>query len=409
MKFKYSARNQQGELQVGVVEAASRQAAVAILSGHQLYVLSIEDAERQTLATRLSSWFSRVKSADLVIFARQLSTLLEAKIPLADGLKNLYRQTENKILREVVFDIMTDVSSGVSFSQALGRHPGVFSDFFINMIRAAEVTGRVDEAMTFLADYMEKQEVLNSKIKNAMIYPAFVIGLFFVVILVMVVYVFPQVKPIFEETGVALPLYTQILLGFGDFVLAWWWAIIGIVVAVGAVVADYIKTDEGRVLMNELQLKIPVMGNLFRKMYVARFAQSASVLVKGGVSIVQAVRITARTMGNYIYEEELNIVADKIKQGQLMSQALEQSPNFPLLVANLVAVGESTGRLDSLLSKTYDFYSRQVDDTVGNLVELIQPILMIGIALFVGLLFASILMPIYNLAQAFKKLRFIWG
>jgi len=212
---------------------------------------------------------------------------------------------------------------------------------------------------------------------------------------------FLLLKPIFEETGVALPFYTKAILGVGDFFLAWWWAIIAIFILVGSVLIDYFKTDEGRALVNDLQLRVPVLGDLFTKIYVTRFAQSAGVLIKGGVSIVQALRISARTIGSVVYEDELEEVAEKVKEGQLMSQALEQAEHFPILVSNLVAIGESTGRIDDLLKKVADFYIRQIDEKVANLVELIQPLLMVFIAVFVGFLFASILLPIYNLAQAF--------
>ena len=269
------------------------------------------------------------------------------------------------------------------------------------MVRAAEMTGRVDEAMSYLADYLEKEDVLTGKIKNALIYPAFVIGLFVLVVGIMVVYVFPQIKPIFEETGVVLPIYTRIILGSGDFILTWWWAILAMVIIFLVVIIDYLGTEEGKILINDLELKIPVVGDLFNKIYVTRFTQSASVLIKGGVSVVQAIRITARTIGNVVYEDELLKIADMVKEGQLLSRALESSTYFPLLVANLTAIGESTGKLDQLLSKVADFYTRQIDDKVSNLVELIQPAMMVVIGLFVGVLFASILMPIYNLAQAF--------
>lgn len=401
MKFKYTARNKDGEMQVGNVEAASREAAAAVLNTHDLFILSIESAEKRTITSTLSGFLNRVRSKDLVIFSRQLATLLEAKVPLGDSLKNLYRQTENKVLKEVVFDISADISAGVSFSQALQKHPNVFSDFFINMIRAAEVTGRVDESMSFMADYMEKQDVLNNKIKNALIYPAFVVGLFVLVVGVMVVYVFPQIQPIFEETGVALPIYTKIILGTGEFILTWWWALLIITIVVAVALIDYVRADEGRALMNELQIRLPILGDLFQKVYITRFSQAVSVLIAGGVSVVQAIRISAHTIGNVVYEEELERIAERVKEGELMSRALEQSQQFPLLVANLVAIGESTGKLDKLLLKISDFYTRQVDEKVASLVELIQPALMVAIGLFVGILFASILLPIYNLAQAF--------
>lgn len=402
MKFAYSARTQAGELQTGSVEAVNREAALNILTGHQLFILTLESLERRRLADTLFGFFNRVKLLDLVVFTRQFATLLEAKIPLSDSLKTLSRQTRNMILKETVGELSADIDAGLTLSQALEKHGKIFSEFFVNMVRSAEVTGRMEEVMTFLADYIEKEAALLSKVRNALIYPIIVVALFIVVAGLMLTTVIPQVKPIFEEAGVQLPLFTKILLSSGDFLLNWWWALIMVVAVLFFLVIDYLETEEGKAVFDQFRVEIPVIGNLFRKLYVARFAEALSVLLKGGVPVAQAIEIAGHTIGNYVYQDLLHEAAEGVRRGELLSQIFEKSQvYFPPLVAQMIAIGETTGRLDDMLARISKFYTREVENIVNNLVELIQPALMVAIGILVGLLFASILLPMYDLAQAF--------
>ncbi len=402
MKFAYTARTQTGELQTGSVEAVNREAALNILTGHQLFILTLESLERRRFADTLFGFFNRVRLVDLVVFTRQFATLLEAKIPLSDALKTLARQTRNVILKEAVGELSADIDAGLTLSQALEKHGKIFSEFFVNMVRSAEVTGRMEEVMTFLADYLEKEAVLLSKVRNALIYPVIVVALFIIVAGLMLTTVIPQVKPIFEEAGVQLPFFTKILLLSGDFLLNWWWALIMGVAVLFFLVLDYLETEEGKAVFDQFRVEVPVIGNLFRKLYVARFAEALSVLLKGGVPVAQAIEIAGHTIGNYVYQDLLHEAAEGVRRGELLSQIFEKSQvYFPPLVAQMIAIGETTGRLDDMLSRISRFYSREVDNIVGNLVELIQPALMVSIGVLVGLLFASILLPLYDLAQAF--------
>ena len=383
------------------MEAANREGAVAILLTHELFVLSIEPVVQDVWYNRILEFFKRVKTQDLMIFTRQFATLLASQVPLSDSLSNLYKQTTKPVLKEAVYEIANDIDAGFSLSQALERHRGIFSEFYINMVKSAEVTGRLGEVLDFLADYLEKQSALLSKVKNALTYPAFIIVLFFVVVIVMVTMVFPQITPIFAQANLELPFFTRVLLGFGNFMTNWW---LFLVIAFGVVVfvlVDYFQTNEGKVVLDTLLLKIPIVGPLFKKLYISRFAESARVLIKGGLTIPQAVEISSHTIGNSVYEELLHDVAQQIRKGKLLSQTLATMPEFPPLVSQLLSVGEATGRLEDLLSKINDFYSRQVEDTVDNLVTLIQPILMVLIGGVVAILFAAVLLPIYNLSQVF--------
>jgi len=401
MKFSYKARTKDGELQVGNVEASSKEMAMNILLNHGLFILNIEPVFEESFLSRIGEFFKRVKVQDLMVFTRQFSTLLSSQVPLADSLNNLYRQATKPILKETIYEITTDVNSGFSLSQALEKHPGVFSEFYVNMIRSAEVTGRLSEVLDFLADYLEKQANLISKVKSALTYPIFVIFLFFIVVIIIVTMVFPQIMPILEESKVELPLTTRILLGFSNFVSDWWWSLLLVFLVVAFVLIDYFQTKEGKVVRDIFILKIPVLGKMFQKLYIARFAESSRVLIKGGLTIPQSIEISSRVIGNSIYEELLHNAAEEIRKGKLLSKAIAAMPEFPPLVHQLISVGEQTGRMEELLGKINSFYTREVEDIVENLVSLIQPVLMVFIGLIIAFLFASILLPIYNISQSF--------
>lgn len=401
MKYSYQARDKSGELQVGTVEAASREAALNILTGHDLYILSLETFKEANWTDRVLQFFRRAKRKDLMIFSRQFATLLSAKISLSSGLKTLYKQTQNIALKETVNELVSDIDAGLSLSQSLERHPQVFSDFYINMVRSAEITGRIESVMDFLADYLEKEVALISRVRNALIYPVMVIVLFGVVAGLMITLVLPQLAPIFEESGTNLPFFTAALMNIGIFTAQWWWIITVVLLVFVFLLLDYFRTPEGRVVYDELSVKLPVLGNLSQKVIIARFAEATSVLIKGGIPVTQAIEIASHTVDNVVYKDVLHEAAEKIRAGELMSEALEKSGAFPALVCQLLAVGEATGRLEELLSRIASYYTREVDDLVANLVELIQPALIVVIGGFVGVLFASILLPIYNLAQMF--------
>ncbi|MBI2594801.1 MAG: type II secretion system F family protein [Candidatus Colwellbacteria bacterium] len=402
-RFRYKARTQKGELQIGFVDAATRNEAVNLLGGHKLYVLLLEEIRKGGWYNRTIGYFNRVKTKDLVIFTRQFATLLSAEIALSDALQTLERQTINPSLRAVIREVVTDVDSGLSLSQALEKHDYVFSPFFINLIRSAEITGRVAEAVNYLADYTEKQSVLMSRVRNALMYPAVTILLFMVVVGVMAAKVFPAIGPVFIEAGVELPLFTKILIGVGEIIAGWWWAILLTLILLVFFTLDYLRTTEGRTLRDEILLRLPFFKNLLKELYVARFAESLSVLLKGGIPIAQAIEITGRVIGSAAYRDLLHQMAIDVTRGETLSQSLLKKQDFfPPLVSQMVGIGEATGRLGELLGRISQFYTREVDDIVDNLVELIQPVLMIAIGVFVGLLFASILIPIYSLVQSLR-------
>lgn len=402
VKFNYTARTRAGELQTGTITSATREKALSILSQNELFVLELSEAIETYWYDRLASYFKKVKMKDLMIFSRQFATLLEARVSINDSLRTLYDQTTSKRLKEVIFGLANDVDAGLSLSQALERHPDIFGEFYVNMVRSAEVTGRMDEVLMFLADYLEKEHALISRVRNALIYPIIVIGLFIIVAAIVVLVVVPTLAPIFEESNVPLPIFTRVLIAIANFVGNWWWALLLLLIGILAFGLDYIKTPEGRALFDELKLKIPVIGKLLSKLYVARMAESIGVLLEGGIATTQSIEITSHTVGNVLYSDLLHESAERVNAGELLSQAFKRYPeHFPPLLSQMVAVGENTGRLDDMLHRVSKFYTGEVDDIVANLVELIQPGLIIAIGLLTGLLFASMLLPLYDLARTF--------
>lgn len=402
MRFEYRARTEQGELQAGFVDSASRDAALDILRSHNLFVLSIEEAGGPPWYLKLVGFLNKVRIKDLMLFTRQFAILLESKVPLSESLRTLENQTKKPVLKEAVREIYDSVSAGLALSQALERRSDIFSEFYINMIRPAEVTGRLEQAMAFLADYLEKETIWISRIRNALIYPAVVVALFIVVAAVMLVVVFPQLQPVFAEAHITLPLITVIFLGAGNFILRWWLAMILVTGLLIMLIIDYTRSNEGRIVMDELKVRIPVLGELFKKIYVARFAESVSILIKGGIPLIQAVEISGNSIQNSVYGEILHEISEGIKRGDQLSALLSaDDKHFPPLVGQMVAIGEGSGKMEDVLSKVSSLYTREVNDLLDNLIELIQPALIVVIGGMVGLLFASILIPIYNLARSF--------
>jgi type IV pilus assembly protein PilC len=401
MKFKYQAKTKEGATQVGFVEAVDRDSASSILASHDLFVLSVVADRPPTMLDNLAGFFGRVRRKDIIIFTRQLATLLEARLPLNNALKILYQQTTQPTLKEAISQVNDDIEAGVSFFQALQRQEKVFPDYYVEMVRAAEVTGNLDEVAAFLADYTEKEGDLASKASSALVYPGIVIGLFVIVAFILITFVYPSLGGVFAQNGVALPWYTQILLDTGNFLNKWWIVVVVAVIALGAIVINYFQTKEGEALLDEAKIRLPIVKQVYSPVILARFNNSAALLVHGGIPIAQALEIIGHMVGNVLYRDAVHQIAEDVRQGSLLSQSIAKYPQyFPPLVSQMVAVGETTGKTEEMFTRLSGIYTREADEITNNLVDLIQPVLMIGIGVMVGLLFASILIPIYNLTDS---------
>ena len=397
MRFNYQARTKEGEIQTGTVEASSYEVAVETLQGYDLTVISLEAISAIPFYARSLKFFQKVKAKELVLFYRQLAILFEADNPLLDSLKAVSEGVRNPYFRNILFEVETDVRAGESLSKSFAKHEKVFPPFYINVIHSGEVTGRLSEVLKYLADHAEEDFVLNSKIRGAFIYPIFILSTFVVIAILLLVYVVPQLTAIFIETGQELPMLTKILIGASAFFRSWIWLVI---IILGGLIIGFIrfkKTPRGQELWDKFKLKIPVLGKLFRKMYMTRFSENFSTLIKGGLPILSALKISGQVIGNTVFSNLINQAIEEVKTGGKISSVFEKSKEIPFLVIQMLKVGEETAKLDSILEKTASFYRGEVDRAADNITQLIEPILIVVMGAGVAFLVASILMPIYNI------------
>lgn len=395
--FEYRARTKEGELRSGVVTASSEDAALDALQQNNLTVVAIREAATTSLLERSIGFGGRVKQKDVVIFSRQLATLFEARIPVAQSLKTLMNESEKDAMRRVIVEVLDDVAGGLALSQAMAKHPAVFSSFYVNLVRSGEESGKLQEIFTYLADYMERSYYLEAKAKNSMMYPAFVLGVFVVVLVVMLVVVFPRLVSIFEETGQEVPVYTQAIIFLSLALRRWGFLIVLGLIGGGVLVWRWAKTPPGKLFFHRLQINVPIIGALYRKLFMARLTDNLQTLIAGGIPILRALSITGDVVGNVVYQKAIERAIESVKGGGTISAAFEGTREIPPLVTQMIHIGETSGRLDFILGSVARFYRKEVDVVLENLVALIEPALIVFLGVGVGGLVASVLIPLYNL------------
>lgn len=397
--YKYRARTVDGQLQAGLVDAPSMQDASDALSDRGYDVLILEPLSR-TRQKRSMSTFSRIKAKDIVVLSRTLSVMISASVPLVDALRNISSQTVNPALREVLSDITSEVEAGTRLSDALEKHPKVFTGFFVNMIRSGETSGQLQGVLEYLADQQEKDYDLTSRIRGAFIYPGFILGALFVVGFLMMTFVVPSLTGILEEAGTALPMSTKMLIAVSGFFQAYWILIllfIGLSIVAIRILA---RTPVGHYWIDNVKLRIPVFGKLFQSIYVVRFSRSFSTLIQGGVDQVTALEIVSNIVGNQVWRQLIFQTIREVNEGNSMTTAFLRDPSVPSMMNQMISVGEETGKLQETLQRVADFYKREVDNLVANLVTLIEPVVMILLGLAVGVMVSAILLPLYNMSSA---------
>ncbi|OGD32562.1 hypothetical protein A3C91_01665 [Candidatus Azambacteria bacterium RIFCSPHIGHO2_02_FULL_52_12] len=401
MKFTYHVRTKQGETKSGVLEAPSKEIAIEALLRNNFFIIAVEESKDLPTLSATIARFRGVPGKEVVIFSRQISTLFQAKVPLIGALKTMMEQTENQMFKDALFDIMKNVDSGMVLSKALGLHRRIFSEFYVNMVHSGEVSGKLEEVFTYLADGLEREYYLASKIKGAMTYPAFIIAAFGIVAFLMMVFVVPNLTSILKETGAELPLLTRVVVAISDVFVTYWWLILIAVFSSLGGAWYYIHTTSGSEVWDRVQLRIPIFGKLLRKYYIARFADSLSVLIQGGLPIVQALEVTAQVVSNTVYKEILMDTIEQVKKGNTISSVLKTKKEIPVMVSQMVYVGEESGKLDGTLKTAAGFYQKEVDTAMDSIVTIIEPVLILLLGAGVGVLVVAILMPMYDLAQNF--------
>ncbi|MDD5073134.1 MAG: type II secretion system F family protein [Candidatus Omnitrophica bacterium] len=396
-QFKYVAKDKDGRTVSGSMEAPSSIALVDTLRQKEYVIISLGEAKEAARGQAFGG--AKIKLDDLVVFSRQLATMVDAGIPLVGALDALQEQMESKGFKNVVKKVRDNVEGGLSLSEALGKQPNVFSPFFINMVRAGESSGNLDEILDRVAIYMEKTIALIRKVKSSLIYPAVVVTMAILITTFLIVKVVPTFESIFATIGVTLPLPTLILIKISHIVRSYLlFVIIGLVIG-SITLSQVVKTDKGKLAFDTFLLKIPVIGPLLRKVAIARFARTLSTLQKSGVSILTALEIVGKTSGNRVIEAAVLKTKMSIKEGESIAQPLTASKVFPPMVTRMISVGEQTGKLEEMLGKVADFYESEVDAAVSGLTSLIEPLIIAFLGIVVGGIVVSMFLPIVKLIQ----------
>jgi len=401
MKFIYRAKDKQGNIRTGRVQARSLDTAVSILQGYDLIVVEISPEKKITIFDEIFGRKARISRKDLAIFMRQFATLLESQVPLGEALRTLYLQAATPAIKDLVFGLVSDLDSGLSLSKSIEKRSDIFGEFYMQMIKSGEISGRLEEVLSYLADYAEHEYDLINKAKSAATYPIFLFGTFLLISVVITVALAPQMISIFEEFGATPPIGTKILIFIGEFFKNF--GILAGVLLLGMIwlLINYFRSVEGRRVAGVYILKIPILGEIYKKIFISRFCETAGTLIHGGIPVVTAFEVAGESTGNYVYQKIGYRVANAVKEGDSISSILKKDYEYlPALVSQMVAVGEGTGRLDSILKKVAGYYQKEVDRAFSTMIDLLQPILVVIIGILVAFLVSAVLLPIYQLAQS---------
>ncbi len=394
-QFTYTARAINGDLKSATLEAPSRDEVIKQLRQQRLNVLKIDEG---TAAKKKRS--GKIKMRDIVIFTRQFSTMINAGLPLVQALDILAQQSENPALKDITRQVVFDVESGNTLADAMRKQPRAFSELYVNMVAAGEAGGILDTILMRLAVFMEKNDALVRKVKGAMIYPSVIISVAVIAITVLLIFVIPTFAAMFAEVNMTLPLPTRIVIGMSHFLKTYWWVMIG--VAVGSVFTfrKYYATADGKLQIDRLLLKAPVLGDVLRKSSVSRFTRTLGTLISSGVSILDGLEITAKTAGNRVVQDAIMESRASIAGGETIAAPLKKSQVFPPMVISMIAVGEQTGGLDEMLAKIADFYDEEVDAAVSGLLALIEPLMIVFLGVVVGGMVVAMYLPIFDMINA---------
>ncbi len=401
MLFIYQAIDQTGAPKNGSIDAVNVDVAIASLQRRGLVITSIneEGAKKFNMSMNIS-WLERVSNKDIVILSRQLATLFEAQVSALRIFRLLGGEAENKVLRSKLNIIADDLQAGSSISIALSKHPKIFSEFYVSMVKSGEESGKLNETFSYLADYLDRTYELVSKARGALIYPSFVIMTFITVMILMFTMVIPKISTILVESGQDIPIYTKIVLGISNFFVDFGFILAGIVIIGGFLLIRYIRTPTGKAAFDRFKLSVPYVSNLFRKLYWSRLSDNMNTMLVSGIPIVRALELTSSVINNSIYQKILADAVDSVKAGKAVSEALTVNGEIPGIMIQMMKVGEESGELGPILKTLARFYAREVTTAVDALVGLIEPLMIVCLGGGVAVLLASVLIPIYNVASA---------
>jgi len=398
MLFKYQAINKDGQPEQGDIEAITMEVAISSLQRRGFTLSKIAPAESGSLFAKDFSIFNRVSNKDIVMLSRQMSTLFEAQVSALRVFRLLAAESEKPILRKALTEVADDLQGGSSITKALARHPNVFSEFYVSMVRAGEESGKLDQTLSYLADYLDRSYEVTSKAKNAMIYPAFVVVVFIGVMVLMLTKIIPSITQILKDSGQDIPIYTKVVIFISDFLVNYGLFFLLAIIAGAAVLWKMTRTPKGRFALSQFKLKIPYLGNLYKKLYLSRIADNLNTMLASAIPIVKGLEITSSVVGDEVYQSILFEITDSVKGGSTLSDAMGRYPEIPSIMVQMSKVGEESGELGNILKTLAKFYQREVTNAVDVMIGLIEPAMIIALAVGVGFLLAAVLMPIYNIA-----------
>jgi len=399
MTFKYKALDQNNSPRDGAIDAVSLDIAIDALQKRGLSIITIKPEEEAGggLFGNISL-FGRVSNKDVVILSRQMATLFEAQVAALKIFELLAAQSENPILRKKLKEVVDDLQAGNSISGSLGKHPDVFTPFYINMVKAGEESGKLDQTFMYLADYLDRTYEVSSKVKTALIYPAFVVFTFIAVMVLMLTVVIPKISSILKDSGQAVPIYTKIVLGLSDFFVNY-----GIILLVALIIGGfflwrYLRTEKGKLAYDDMKISTPVIKNLYSKLYLSRIADNMNTMLISGIPMVRGLDLTASVVDNLVYKNILDQTSEDVKGGSSVSAALEKHEQIPGIFVQMVRIGEETGQLGNILKTLANFYRREVTNSIDSIVSLIEPAMIVLLGIGVAFLLASVLVPIYSIS-----------
>jgi len=402
MVFQWSGKTVRGTIESGEMTATTREEVIALLRKRNITATVVTEKTKKGIFDKFT-FGGKVKDKDIVIFTRQFATMIDAGLPLVQALDILSSQVENKTLGKTLAQVKVDVESGATYADALKKHPRVFSELYVNMVAAGEAGGILDTILNRLAAYIEKAMKLKKKVKGAMVYPAVVTSIAVLVIAVIMIFVVPTFSKMFAQLGGTLPLPTRIIINMSNFIAG-----IGGLLVAGAIVAfvvflvQFRRTEKGKYITDRILLKLPIFGMLLNKVAVAKFTRTLGTLISSGVPILDGLDITAKTSGNKVIEYAIIDVRKGVVGGKTLAEPITKAQVFPPMVTHMIAVGESTGALDAMLSKIADFYDDEVDATVSNLTAMMEPMLMVFLGGTVGFIVVAMYLPIFKLITLIK-------
>lgn len=402
MLYRYTAIDSQtNQEREGSIEATNVDIAIAALQRRKFIIVKIRAVDDLKPWQRLINTEKSIKYREVVILSRQIATLFKAQISALRVFQLLSTQVENPSLQKRLDEITEDIQSGMSMSGAMGKHPEVFSNFYINMVKAGEESGNLSSTFLYLADYLDRSYELQAKLRNALIYPGLVITVFISVMVLMLVLVIPKLSVIILESGGEVPIYTKFVIALSNFFVSYGLLLLFIIVLAGTALWAYVRSPDGRRNISAFVLSLPYFGDLYRKFFLARIADNMNTMLTSGIAVVHAVEVTADVVGNQIYKDALNAVAQDVRTGSALSAAMGVHPQIPSIMVQMIKVGEETGEVGNILDTLARFYKREVDNAVDTLIGLIEPAMIVLLGVGVGGLLVSVLMPIYNLTSSF--------